>query len=233
MKRKYLPFRVKPEKGAIKTAHVYGPGVRVWHWLNAFATIILIVTGYFIGTPPASSIGDTSSMYTMGWIRFFHLSSGYIFALLCITRIWLMSHEKGISHHLFFPAIWRQEWDDAFVRQIKWNFLVAPAQRYEGLNPLAGIAMLFMFVIPAFIVFVTGFAMYAEVAGHDSWQYFCFGWVTSIFGNTLDLHIIHRLSMWVIAWFVATHIYIAIREDILSRQTVISTMFSGERQYRD
>ena len=28
------------------------------------------------------------------------------------------------------------------------------------------------------------------------------------------------------------HIYIAVREDILSRQTMISTMLSGERQFR-
>ncbi|MDR3494886.1 MAG: Ni/Fe-hydrogenase, b-type cytochrome subunit, partial [Ancalomicrobiaceae bacterium] len=29
------------------------------------------------------------------------------------------------------------------------------------------------------------------------------------------------------------HIYAAIREDIMSRQTMISTMISGERQFRD
>ena len=40
--------------------------------------------------------------------------------------------------------------------------------------------------------------MYAEVTGHDSWQYLLFGWVTMLFGNTLDLHVIHRLAMWVI-----------------------------------
>ena len=54
-----------------------------------------------------------------------------------------------------------------------------------------------------------------------------------VFGNTLDLHVFHRLSMWVMVWFSMAHIYIAVREDILSRQTVISTMLSGERQFRD
>jgi len=39
--------------------------------------------------------------------------------------------------------------------------------------------------------------------------------------------------MWVIVWFITVHIYIAVREDILSRQTTISTMLSGERQFRD
>ncbi|CAG1000648.1 partial putative Ni/Fe-hydrogenase B-type cytochrome subunit, partial [Rhodocyclaceae bacterium] len=97
----------------------------------------------------------------------------------------------------------------------------------------ANVAMFFMFLLPGLAVIVTGFAMYAEVVGHDSWQYFWFGWVTHIFGNTLDLHIVHRLAMWVMVWFMMAHIYIAVREDILSRQTVISTMLSGERQFRD
>jgi Ni/Fe-hydrogenase 1 B-type cytochrome subunit len=60
-----------------------------------------------------------------------------------------------------------------------------------------------------------------------------FGWLTMLFGNSLDLHVLHRLAMWVMVWFSIIHIYIAVREDILSRQTVISTMLSGERQFRD
>jgi Ni,Fe-hydrogenase I cytochrome b subunit len=32
--------------------------------------------------------------------------------------------------------------------------------------------------------------------------------------------------------FVMSHIYIAIREDISGRQTAVSTMLSGIRQYR-
>jgi Ni/Fe-hydrogenase 1 B-type cytochrome subunit len=39
--------------------------------------------------------------------------------------------------------------------------------------------------------------------------------------------------MWVIVIFAVTHIYAAIREDIMSRQTMVSTMISGERQFRD
>ena len=222
-----------PETGALPAVVVYGPGVRLWHWLDALAVTVLMITGYFIGMPPPSVIGDTSTLYVMGWIRFYHLAFGYIFALLCIMRLWLVFVEGGITHHLFLPAVWRKEWLDSFMRQIRWNLLIDKAQRYVGLNPLAGIAMLTMFVIPGAVIIITGFAMYAEVAGHDSWQYLLFGWVTKLFGNTLDLHVFHRMAMWVMVWFAMAHIYIAVREDILSRQTVVSTMLSGERQYRD
>ena len=33
--------------------------------------------------------------------------------------------------------------------------------------------------------------------------------------------------------FMMTHIYVAIREDIMSRQSLISTMISGWRMFKD
>lgn len=229
----YIPYHQLPEGNIPEPVTIYGPGVRLWHWVNALLVVVLGVTGYFIGVPPPSALGDTSSLYIMGWIRFLHLAAGYLFALLAVARLWLTFVEKGISHQLFLPAIWRAEWYRGFVRQIQWNFLlpVQPA-RYVGLNPLGNIAMLLCYVLPGFVIIVTGFAMYAEVTGHDSWQYMLFGWVTSIFGNTMDLHIVHRLAMWLMVGFALVHIYIAVREDVLSRQTMISSMLSGERQYR-
>lgn len=229
----YIPYHQLPEEGIPAPVTIYGPGVRWWHWINGLVVVVLCVTGYFIGVPPPSALGDTSSLYIMGWIRFLHLASGYLLTLLAILRLWLTFVERGISHHLFLPAVWRAEWFDGFMRQVKWNLMmkVTPV-RYVGLNPLGGIAMLFLFILPAFITIVTGFAMFAEVTGHDSWQYLLFGWVTAWFGNTMDLHVIHRLAMWVIVLFSFTHIYIAVREDVLSRQTMISSMLSGERQFR-
>lgn len=229
----YIPYHQLPEGSIPAPVMIYGPGVRLWHWANALLVVVLCITGYFIGVPPPSALGDTSSLYIMGWIRFLHLASGYLFTLLALARLWLVFVEKGIAHHLFLPAVWRTEWFDGFMRQIRWNFLmVDKPTRYVGLNPLGNIAMVFMYILPGLLVIITGFAMYAEVTGHESWQYFLFGWVTAIFGNTMDLHVIHRLAMWVMVGFSFVHVYIAVREDVLSRQTMISSMLSGERQFR-
>lgn len=229
----FIPYHQLPEDGIPAPVAIYGPGVRLWHWANAFLVVVLCVTGYFIGVPPPSAIGDTSALYIMGWIRFLHLAAGYLFALLAIARLWLTFVEKGIAHQLFVPAIWRAEWFDGFMKQIQWNLLLNDRPtRYIGLNPLGGIAMLLLYVLPGFVIIVSGFAMYAEVTGHESWQYALFGWDTALFGNTMDLHVIHRLAMWLMIGFACVHIYIAVREDVLSRQTMISSMLSGERQFR-
>ncbi len=39
--------------------------------------------------------------------------------------------------------------------------------------------------------------------------------------------------MWYIVIFAIIHIYVAIREDIMSRQSMISTMISGFKDVRD
>lgn len=39
--------------------------------------------------------------------------------------------------------------------------------------------------------------------------------------------------MWAIVVFMIIHIYAAIREDIMSRQSMVSTMISGHRTFKD
>jgi Ni,Fe-hydrogenase I cytochrome b subunit len=82
-------------------------------------------------------------------------------------------------------------------------------------------------------VFAIGFALYSEGAGRGSWQDALFGWVIPLFGQSQDVHTWHHLGMWLIVLFVMVHIYAAVREDIMSRQTIISTMISGVRSFKD
>ena len=39
--------------------------------------------------------------------------------------------------------------------------------------------------------------------------------------------------MWWVIIFMIIHIYVAIREDIMSRQSIVSTMISGTRTFKD
>lgn len=226
-------FRMQPDEGLLAPVRIYGPRLRAWHWLNAAAILVLAPTGYLIGVPPPASVGDTSTLYVMGWTRLAHLSAGYLFALLCLARVLIIPIEKGGTHQLFLPPFWRQSFLEGLVFQLKWNLLLLRRHgRYLGLNPLANTAMLLLFVLPGGLLLVTGFAMYAEVTGHDSWQYALFGWVTLLWGNTLDLHILHRMAMWMLLWFVCAHVYVTVKDDITGRQTMTSSIISGERLYR-
>jgi Ni/Fe-hydrogenase 1 B-type cytochrome subunit len=57
--------------------------------------------------------------------------------------------------------------------------------------------------------------------------------VLPLFGQSQDVHTWHHLMAWVIVLFVMVHVYAAIREDIMSRQSLVSTMLSGWRLFKD
>ena len=80
---------------------------------------------------------------------------------------------------------------------------------------------------------VTGFALYSEGSQAGSWQDKLFGWVIPLFGQSQDVHSWHRLGMWAMIMFITLHVYAAIREDIMGRQSIVSTMISGRRTFKD
>ena len=69
--------------------------------------------------------------------------------------------------------------------------------------------------------------------GIESWWYQWFGWVFAVYGDSMFVHTVHRINMWVIVCFSVIHIYVAVREDIMSRQSLVSTMISGWRYFKD
>jgi len=79
----------------------------------------------------------------------------------------------------------------------------------------------------------TGFALYSEGEGIESWQHKLFGWVFSIWPNSQQVHTYHHVGMWVMVLFVMLHVYAAVREEVMSRQTMLSAIMSGDRHFRD
>jgi Ni/Fe-hydrogenase 1 B-type cytochrome subunit len=84
-----------------------------------------------------------------------------------------------------------------------------------------------------FVAVFTGFALYAEGQGIDSWWFAAFGWVFTVLGDSFWVHTVHHVNMWILVCFAMIHIYVAVREDIMSRQSMVSTMISGWRFFKD
>jgi Ni/Fe-hydrogenase 1 B-type cytochrome subunit len=57
--------------------------------------------------------------------------------------------------------------------------------------------------------------------------------VIPLFGQSQDVHSFHRLGLWAMLVFVIVHVYAAIREDIMGRQSIVSTMVSGHRTFKE
>ncbi len=54
-----------------------------------------------------------------------------------------------------------------------------------------------------------------------------------LIGSSESVHNWHNLGMWIMTAFIIIHIYMAIRADIMTRQSSISTIFGGWRMYKD
>jgi Ni/Fe-hydrogenase 1 B-type cytochrome subunit len=93
--------------------------------------------------------------------------------------------------------------------------------------------MWFFNVLLTLFLIVTGFALYGEGLGLGSWADKLFGWVIPLLGGSLAVKMWHLLSMWVMLVFVVIHIYMAIRADIMSRESSVSTIFGGWRMFKD
>ena len=215
--------------------YVYETPVRIWHWINALAIVVLCITGYLIGSPLPSVSGEASDHFIMGYIRFAHFSAGYIFAIGFLGRIYWAFVGNDHARQIFLPPLFNPEFWGGVFHEIKWYLFIAKEpKKYTGHNPLAVLAMHFMLVWATLFMIITGFALYGEGAGMGSWQYEWFsGWVIALFGQSQDVHTWHHLVMWYLICFVIVHVYVAIREDIMSRQSLISSMVSGWRTFRD
>lgn len=215
--------------------YVYEAPVRIWHWINALAILVLAVTGYFIGSPLPSQPGEASDNFLMGYIRFTHFAAAYIFAIGLAGRAYWALVGNSHAREIFLHNILRASYWSGLWHEVKWYlFLAKEPEKYTGHNPLAIFIMHWMFLWAAVFMVFTGFALYGEGEGYDSWQYTLFSsWIIPLFGQSQDVHTYHHLVMWVIISFVIIHVYVAIREDIMSRQSIVSSMISGWRTFKD
>ncbi len=215
--------------------YVYEIPVRLWHWINALAIIVLAISGYLIGSPLSSTTGEASEHFLMGYIRFSHFAAGYILIIGFLGRFYWAFVGNQHARELFFPPFFKKEFWAGVWHEIKWYaFLAKEPRTYIGHNPMAVFAMHFMFVWPVIFMIFTGLALYGEGEGYDSWQYTLFSsWIIPLFGQSQDVHTFHHLMMWLIICFIMIHIYTAVRENIMSRQSIISAMISGWRTFKD
>lgn len=216
------------------SVYVYEAPVRLWHWVNALAIVVLTITGTLIAYPLPSVSGEATFSFLMGYIRFTHFAAGYVLAVGLVGRLyWAVVGNHHARQLITLPIHNKQWWNDLFYMAGWYLFLNREARKFTGHNPLSHVAMVLVFMTSMFVMVFTGFGMYAEGTGMGSWQHDLFGWVLTLAGNSQNLHTWHHMGMWVMGIFVGVHIYTAVREDIMSRQTLISTMVNGIRIFKD
>jgi Ni/Fe-hydrogenase 1 B-type cytochrome subunit len=179
-------------------------------------------------------VGEASDHFLFGYIRFAHFAAGMVLTVGFLGRAYWAAVGNHHARQMFWLPLLNGHWWKEVFFEIRWYlFLEKEPKKYIGHNPLAQLAMFFFITLGVSFMILTGMALYAEGAGLGSVYDLAFGWVRHLVGDSQTLHTLHHLGMWFIVIFMIVHIYVAIREDIMSRQSIVSTMISGHRTFKD
>jgi Ni/Fe-hydrogenase 1 B-type cytochrome subunit len=214
--------------------YVYELPVRIWHWVTAPTIVVLALTGFLIGHPLWPQFdAEPYNLYIMGWVRTIHFTAGYILAVGFLVRIYWAFVGNDQAREIFTPRVWSGKWWRELFQMLGWYLLLRKESPREiGHNPLAQLIIFSTFVLGVSFQIITGFALYGE--GAQGWSHSLFtSWVIPLFGGSMEVHTWHHLVMWYLVVFIIAHIYIAVREDIMSRQTMITTIITGWRHFKD
>lgn len=210
----------------MRRVYVFSIPVRLYHWLNAGSMLVLFVTGYLIGNPPAIVNGaEASFSYWFGTVRFLHFASAFIFFFNFMFRIyWGFVGNKWETWKNFIPS------NKKFIRElidiIKMDVLFIKNKNHVsiGHNALAGFSYFILFLVFLFESF-TGFALYANMS--EWWFPKMFTWITPLMGSEFDVRFWHHLTMWFFVIFTIIHVYLVFYHDYIEGRGEISSMGGG------
>jgi Ni/Fe-hydrogenase 1 B-type cytochrome subunit len=197
--------------------------VRLTHWINALAIVVLSVTGFYIGHPFYTA--TETAQYIMGWNRFIHYVFAYLFTVSVIARIiWAFMGNRYASWRVFFPWSSR-EGRKGIVGTFKfYTFLDKKVPYVVGHNALAAMAYLVVFALFVLQI-VTGFALYGQFAPGGFWDTL-FNPLLVAFGAQ-GLRLTHHVIMWLLIGFSIHHVYSAWLMDVKEKNGTLSSIFGG------
>ncbi|MGA7246098.1 MAG: cytochrome b/b6 domain-containing protein, partial [Terracidiphilus sp.] len=131
-----------------RRVYVWELPVRVYHWINAVALVMLCITGYLIGAPiRAFYAAEAYQQYWFGWVRFLHFLCAYVYVFNFLARLyWGFVGNKYARWNAFFPLTkaQRQEIVDVVKADVLETKLHGPIS--TGHNALAGFIYFFTFL---------------------------------------------------------------------------------------
>jgi Ni/Fe-hydrogenase 1 B-type cytochrome subunit len=211
----------------LKRIYVWQGIVRLFHWVNALTIVILIITGYIIGDPPAFMFnGEAYQSFWFGNIRFLHFAAAYVFTFNFLFRIYYAFNgaNKWASWRAFVPA--NRKFILGIYNVIVKDILMIKKGEHNaiGHNQLAGFSYFILFIV-MFLTTITGFGIYADMS--TWWFPRLFAWVPAIFGNSFFLRQIHHILMWVFIVFAMIHVHLVIFHELFEGRGEISSMGGG------
>lgn len=222
------------DRNSIRRVYVWQLPVRFYHWVNALAVAVLIVTGYLIGRPLAFRTATEASFgYWFGTVRFIHFLAAFIFFFNFLFRIyWGFVGNRFARWENFLPFRKKQLHEMADVLKVDVLQYKQKPMESIGHNSLAGFTYFLTFLAFLFQS-VTGFGLYAAMS--KSWFPQLFAWIVPLMGGDFAVRQWHHVMMWFFVIFSMIHVYLVFYHDYIEARGVMSSMAGGwkfiEKEY--
>jgi Ni/Fe-hydrogenase 1 B-type cytochrome subunit len=208
----------------VARTYVWEVPVRLTHWVNVLAILVLSATGFYIGDPVLGG-----SVALMAWTRGVHRIAAYAFvASLALRTYWAFAGNAWASWRELFPYLRADGRRGLAGTFLYYTFLRRQPPGSVGHNPLAGLA--YSAVVALMLLQVlTGFAL--QSLGGAGWRTAAFGWVFSLAGAQ-SVRLVHHVIMWLLLGFAVHHVYSSLLMDAEEKTGLVASIFSGYKFIR-
>lgn len=217
---------MKTRRRNLREVYVWQLPVRFFHWINAVCIIILCVTGYIIGNPPAiQHATEAIHNYWFGWVRFVHLATGMIFVVNLLFRVyWAFAGNTFAKWYNFIP-LRRQQWESIF-KTLKVDILLLTKTPVHdiGHNSLAATTYFGLFLLSV-VQAMTGFMMMFVTTNNVAEPVTT--WMLFGMDGFFVVRFIHHALMWAFILFMIIHVYLVFYHDYIERNGIASSMIGG------
>ncbi len=210
----------------LREVYVWQLPVRFFHWINAGCIIVLCITGYIIGDPPAvQHATEAIYNYWFGWLRLTHLAVGMIFVVNIGMRVyWAVAGNLFAKWFNFIPLT-KEQWKSIFATLKVDVLLLTHHPVYDiGHNSLAATTYFGLFLL-SIVQALTGFMMMfvtTNNVGQPVTDWMLFG-----MDGFYVVRYIHHFLMWAFVLFMIVHVYLVFYHDYIERNGIASSMIGG------
>lgn len=216
----------------LREIYVWELPVRFFHWINALCIVVLCITGYIIGDPPAiQHATEAIDNYWFGYVRFTHQATGMLFVVNILYRVfWAFAGNRFANWRNFVPLT-KPQWISIFKTLKVDIFLLTKHPVYDiGHNSLAATTYFGLFLL-SIVQALTGFMMMfvtTNNVGEPATTWMLFG-----LNGFFVVRYIHHFLMWAFVLFMIIHVYLVFYHDYIERNGIASSMIGGWKFIRE
>lgn len=217
---------MKVRRRNLREVYVWQLPVRFFHWINALAIVVLCITGYIIGDPPAIQHNtEAIHNYWFGYVRFTHLAFGMIFVVNILFRVYWAFAGNHFARWNNFVPLTKTQWKSIFETLRVDILLLTDKPVYDiGHNSLAATTYMGLFVL-SMVQAATGFMMMFVTTNNVMEPLTT--WGLEHMNGFFVVREIHHFLMWAFVIFMIIHVYLVFYHDYIERSGIASSMIGG------